>query len=330
MIDGGALTITLARAGGRIVPRVDSPPMLSLTRMLAGKTVAEAAQLVGVVHAVAPSAEAAAVLAAVGEPVSDPLRRGMVIEALNDHLCKFNHAWPAALGLPGSHAPRLPARSDARALSLALFGPMGPPRRLCDLEAWIDAAPTPGALVVSEVWRHWDGRWGRAELPLWSADWALGMLDWNEGLMDGQPVETGIAARMADSDLAREVEARRGRGIAWRLAARLADAAALLDRLEDGDFEGLSRRLSPQVGAAFAPNGTLLVEVDCHGGVVTRYQRLSPADFALHPRGLLSRVLASLPSRSRVNLCAIATLGVESVDPALPTRVVLPDSRAAA
>jgi hypothetical protein len=328
MIDGGALTITLDATEGTLAARVDAPPMLSLTRMLAGKPVEEAANLAGMVHAVAPGAEAAAVLTAAGATVPDTLRRAMVVEALLGHVGKLNQAWPSAFGLPLS-APRLPADPGAEDFCQALFGQPEPPRRLTELEAWVARGAVPGARALERVWAHWDGRWGRAALPLWSPEMPLGVIDWNEAVMDGQPVETGIAARVAETDLMREVEARRGRGIAWRLIARIADATALIDRLAADHLDGLVRQVAPHVGAALAHNGSLLVELDTAAGCVTRYQRLSPADFALHPRGLLERVLHSLPARPRPGLEAVATLGVEAVDPGLPTRIVV-DARQAA
>lgn len=322
MIDGGALTITLDATDGTLAARVDAPPMLSLTRMLAGKPVEEAASLAGMVHAVAPAAEAAAVLVAANVAVPDDLRRGMVIEALRGHVGKLNHAWPAACGLPAGSL-NLPIDPGPEDFCQALFGQSGAPRRLAELEAWIATGEVPGARALEKVWCHWDGRWGRAALPLWSPESPLGVVDWNEAVMDGQPVETGVAARVADSDLMREAEARRGRGIAWRLIARIADATALIDRLATGDFEGVVRQVAPNAGAALGHNGTVLVEVDTLGGCVTRYQRLSPADFALHPKGLLDKVISALPVRSRAGLETVATLGVEAVDPGLPTRIVV-------
>jgi hypothetical protein len=328
MIDGGALTITLDATDGALAARVDAPPMLSLTRMLAGKPVVEAAHLAGMVHAVAPAAEAAAVLVAAGAPVPETLQRDMVIEALHGHVTKLNHAWPAAFGMAGV-AAKLPAEPTAADFCQALFGQPAAPRRLAEFEAWVADAAVPGAVALEKVWCHWDGRWGRAALPLWSPEMPLGVVDWNEAVMDGQPVETGVAARVADTDLMREAEARRGRGIAWRLIARIADATALLDRLAAHRFDGLATQVAPHVGAALGHNGSVLVELDAAGGCVTRYQRLSSADFALHPRGLLDKVLNSLPTRSRPGLEAIATLGIEAVDPGLPTRIHMETRRAA-
>lgn len=322
MIDGGALTITLSATDAGLSVRVDSPPMLSLSRMLAGKSAGEAARLAALVHATTPAAEAAAILAASGGAVQIASLRAMAEEMLRDHLSRLLQDWPAMLDVPVGTLPG-PGRLDPEAAAKALFGGRAAPLRLSALDDWIDAAPTAAARAIGLVWRHWDGRWGRAELPLWSPERPLGVLDWDEALMDGEPFEVGLPARVADTDLMREAEARRGRGIAWRLLARLVDSVLLIERLRKGDFEGLVQRIAPGIAAAQVANGTLLVALDMVDGAVARYRRLAPADFALHPRGLLPRVLAHLPCRTRAPIGTVAGLAVESVAPAIPARVVL-------
>jgi hypothetical protein len=327
MIDGGALSIeiTETRAGPKV--EIDAPPMVSLCRMLAGKPPAEAGQLAGVVYARAASSEAAAIAAATGGDVSETQLRGMLLEALQEHAVKMLAAWPAALGRPPMPVPAF--GSDPEALAVALFGNEAPPQRLGSFEAWLKRGATPAARVLDEVWQHWDARWGRAALPIWSPGQPLGRVDWAGALIDGAVADTGLVARVAETDLMREIEARRGRGVIWRLAARVADAAILLDRLRENRLEGLACHVQPGVGAALAPNGTLLVEAKTEGGAISRYQRLSPADFALHPGGLLHKALATLPRRSRAPLRSIAALIVEAIDPAIPTRLDLPALRAA-
>lgn len=322
MIDGGVLTITLSSTEDRLAVRVDAPPMLSLSRMLAGKPTAEAAQLAAVVHSGAPAAEASGILAASGGEAAESVLRGIVVEIVRDHAAKLLQSWPAMLGLAPEAVPG-PGPLDPDLMARCLFGDGPPPQRLTALDDWIHAAPTVAARALGTVWRHWDGRWGRAQLPLWSSDRPLGLLDWDEALMDGEPFEIGLPARVADTDLMREAEARRGRGLAWRLLARLVDSTVMLDRLRRDDLDGLVRRVAPGVAAAPLANGTLLVSVEVADGAVTRYRRLSPADAALHPRGLLARVLSTLPCRSRAPLGTVAGMAVESVAPALPARVIL-------
>jgi hypothetical protein len=328
MIDGGALSIEITQTRSGPAVEIDAPPMVSLCRMLAGRAPADAGMLAGTVYARSPSSEAAAIAAATGQPIDDSLLRGMIVEALHEHAVKMLAAWPAALGRKGAPVPA-PETSNPIALASALFGDMPPPRRIGEFEAWIKRGATPAARVLDEVWQHWDTRWGRAALPLWSPGQPLGRVDWAAAVIDGAAADTGLVARVSDSDLMREIEARRGRGIVWRLAARLVDAGRLLDRLREDRLDGLACHVLPGVGAALAPNGTLLVEAETEGEAISRYQRLSPADFALHPEGLMHKALATLPKRSRAPLGAIASLIIEAVDPGIPTRLSAPERRAA-
>lgn len=328
MKDGGALSISVQRTAAGVAVDIEAPPMVSLARMLAGKTVTEAGQMAGAVYPQSASSEAAAIMAAGEQEIPERLARSMLIEALHEHAIKMLAAWPAAVGICPAPVPA-PGTDDPDQLEQSLFGSHGAPTRLDAFEAWLARANTPTAHVIDAVWHHWDARWGRAVLPLWSSDHPLGAVDWAGALIDGAVTDTGVVARVAETDLLREVEARRGRGIVWRLAARVADATLLLDRLRNRNYDGLAVPIRPGIGAALAPSGTLLVEVEQEGGVVSRYQRLSPADFALHPGGLLHKVLGTMPRRSRAPLGVIAALAVESIDPAMPTRLTVPQQAAA-
>jgi hypothetical protein len=328
MIDGGALSIEIIQTQKGPAVEIDAPPMVSLCRMLAGKAPADAGRLAGAVYARSPSSEAAAIAAATGQPIDEGLLRGMVVEALHEHAVKMLAAWPAALGHRSAPVPA-PGTDNPISLASALFGDTPPPCRIAEFEAWMKRGATPAARVLDEVWQHWDARWGRAALPLWSPGQPLGRVDWAAAVIDGAVADTGLVARVGDSDLLREIEARRGRGIVWRLAARIVDAGRLLDRLRENRLDDLAFHVQPGVGAALAPNGTVLVEAETEGEAISRYQRLSPADFALHPGGLMHKALATLPKRSRAPLGAIAGLIIEAIDPGIPTRLTAPERRAA-
>jgi hypothetical protein len=327
MIDGGALTVTLSRSDGAIAATIDAPPMLSLTRMMAGRPAAEAARMAALVFPSDPEAEEAAARAALGLPPADGAARRLTAEALRDHALKLCVAWPRAVGFPHDPGALTAAgaltRDGGAALSAALFGRCGPPERLADLEDWMRRGETAPARVLRHVWRRWDSRWGRAELPLWSPGERLGAVDWAAAEIDGRPVETGLAACVAEAGLMREIEARRGRGIAWRLAARLVHAARLLEALAEGDPGPAPASPAPGLGVCAAAHGAVLLHVEAEGDRVRRFDRLSPTDCALHADGLLRRVIATLPASPAAPLAAVAALALETVDAALPTRLVL-------
>lgn len=321
MIDGGALTVTLVHRDGKVNARLDAPQPLSWARMLTGKPAVEAARIAGLVADSCPAAHEAAARAAFGLPPREGEARRMAVEALREHVFKFCVAWPRALG-------REPAAFDAEdedpdSLSRAAFGPGGPPEHIGAFERWMRERQTTAAQTMDHVWRRWDARWGRADLPLWRAGDPVEGIDWREAEIDGATAETGVAARMADAHLMREIEARRGRGVAWRLAARLTDAARLLAALRGEAPLDAAMPLSPGVGAAQCATGVVLARGALTDGRVTGFDQLTPTDFALHPCGLLHRMLGSGPHALGAPAMRVAALTLEAVDPRLPTRLVI-------
>jgi hypothetical protein len=330
MIDGGALTVTLRRSDNGLALRVDAPEPLSLTRLMTGRAPEDAARLAGAVFAAAPSAQEGAARAALGLPVDAALARRIAVEALRDHALRMAVGWPTAIDAEpdvGAMAAAGRVEEDGgAALSLALFGAGGPPRRLADFERWALSGETAPARVLGHLWRRWDCRWCRAAPPLWKPD-ARETIDWEAAEIGGRAVETGVVARLAATDLLREIEARRGRGLIWRLAARVADADRLLAALAAGD-DALPRPepLAPGVGFCDSARGAMLVRGVAVGGRVVAFARLSPTDCALHPRGALSLMLASLPRSACAPLRSVAALALEAVDPCLPARLVMDDA----
>lgn len=321
MIDGGALTVTLVHGDGGVNARLDAPQPLSWGRMLAGKPAAEAARIAGLVADSCSVAHESAARAAFGLAARPGDDRRMALENLSEHLFKFCVAWPRALGRES--VATLNAEDDPEQIERRVFGVDGAPAHIGDFERWMRARMTPAAEVLDHVWRRWDARWGRADVPLWRAGDPLGEIDWQEAEIDGAPVEIGVAARVADTDLMREVEARRGRGVAWRLTARLVDCVRLLQGLRgDGPLDE-AMALAPGIGAAQEATGVVLVYAELHNGRVLAFERLTATDCALHPSGLLQKMLAAGPHAIGCPAMRVAALTLEAVDPRLPTRLVI-------
>lgn len=322
MIEGGALTVTLVTRRGDVHARLDAPPHTSWSRMLAGRPVAEAARVAGMIVDSCPLAHEAAARAAFGLDPEPAALRPMAQEILREHLFKFFVAWPRAMGW--QPAPPPAAVADPAVISAAVFGPGGAPQGMAALERWMDARGNAPAQVLRHVWRKWDSRWGRADVPLWRMGDPVEGLDWREAEADGHAVDTGVAARMADSNLLRGVEARRGRGILWRLAARLADCDRLLRGLSGAEpLEG-AVALAPGVGGAASATGLVLVHAEILRDRVVLFEQMTPTDCALHPRGVLNRMLASGPHDATAPVVAVAALTLEAVDPRAPCRLVAP------
>ena len=321
MIDGGALTVTLVHRNGAVNARLDAPQPLSWARMLAGKPAEEAARIAGLVADSCPAAHEAAARAAFGLPPRDGEARRMALEALREHVFKFCVAWPRALGR--EPAPYDPEDDNLDTISRAAFGDGGAPDHIAGFERWMRDRATTAAQAMDHVWRRWDARWGRADLPLWRAGDPMDEIDWSEAEIDGSVAEIGVAARMADAHLMREIEARRGRGVAWRLAARLTDAARLLAALRGDAPLDAAAHLAPGVGAAQGATGAVLARAALTDGRVSRFEQLTPTDFALHPLGLLNRMLGAGPHALGAPAMRVAALTLEAVDPRLPTRLVI-------
>ena len=321
MIDGGALTVTLIHQNGAVNARLDAPQPLSWARMLAGKPAVEAARVAGLVADSCPAAHEAAARAAFGLPPREGEARRMALEALREHVFKFCVAWPRALGR--EPAPYDPEDDNLDTISRAAFGDGGAPEHIAGFERWMRDRATTAAQAMDHVWRRWDARWGRADLPLWRAGDPMDEIDWSEAEIDGSVAEIGVAARMADAHLMREIEARRGRGVAWRLAARLTDAARLIAALRGEAPLDAAMVLAPGVGAAQSATGVVLARGALTDGRVSSFDQLTPTDFALHPSGLLNRMLGSGPHALGAPAMRVAALTLEAVDPRLPTRLVI-------
>jgi hypothetical protein len=123
-----------------------------------------------------------------------------------------------------------------------------------------------------------------------------GRLDWLRAELDGHAVENTTAARLAETDLLRAIEARRGRGPVWRLTAQLSDCARLLAALGvDGAPEAASAP-SPGSGAAPVASGTLLVRALAGpDGAPARIESLTPERCLAHPQGLATATREARP-----------------------------------
>ncbi len=320
------LVVRLSREGGQPRARIVAPQAPRVAHLVVGKPVEEAARRVGLVSNACAAAQEGAARAAFGLPPLPDAGLRIARESLREHALKLASAWPRAIGMAPDRttlgAVAKLSADDGAALSAALFGPGGAPRRIEEFEEWMQAGETAPARVLHHVWTRWDARWARADLPLWRPGAPLFGVDWHAAEIAGGPVDASVAARVADCDLMREIAARRGRGLAWRLAARLVDAQRLIAGLADGAPDEVPLALDLGVGVANAARGAMLVQAAVQRGRVTALARLSPTDFALHPHGALATALDALPRQRRAPLARVAALTVESVDPCIAHRLV--------
>lgn len=321
--DAGTLRISLACEGGAVRAAVVPPPALPLARLLAGMRAEEAARMASLVHAICGAAQEAAARSALGLPQVPGARARIGAETLREHVLKLAALWPGVVGEAGDRqAVALANRASsgtsgaAPALAEALFAPLRrAPADWAELETYMAAGASAPARAMARVAREWDASWGRVELAPFDPQ---APVDWASATQAGRPVENTPATRHADAPLLAAIAARHGRGILWRMAARLVEVGALL--------AGAAPPPVVARGIANAARGAMLVEAHAPQGTVTVFRRLSPTDFALAEGGVLARALATLPAARGAPLGAVARMVVETVDPCLATRLEVSDA----
>lgn len=315
------LLIRIARCERGWACTVEPPRAVPVAVLVRGRPPEEAARLVPRLFNLCGAAQEAAIRSAFDLPAPEALTSRIAGETLVEHVFRLCLIWPAILGIaPDREAVTLARRAlvdaeAARQLRWHLFAPLdGAPGDLNTLSSFVVAAETGPARMLREIVTHWDGHWGRADLPDFDP---AGPVDWDGVTQGGFPVENSPAGRAKGSLLA-AIAARHGRGLLWRIAARLVEVDRLLAGATMGD---------PAKGAAEAARGTLLVRGACRNGSIAAFERLSPTDFALAPGGSLETALASLPVEGGAPpVERIARLIVETIDPCIATGIEVADA----
>lgn len=277
----GAAELVQAKHGWRIIRQ----PGPDLARLLIGRPVEEAAELLPRLFNLCRMAQGTAARLSLGLPVPE----GSSAEIIRDHLAHLYVILPRALGL----APAPPPDPQDR---VALFGPTGRmPQDPAALRPWLT-----GDSALARLAREVDRLF-----PV--ALWALPRLPKTQGMTPG-PLENSPAARQADHPLLQGL----ANGPLWRLLGRLCDLeAALDDRLPP------PRRLADGTALVQAARGTYALRLTHAAGRITGLARLTPTDHQLAPGGALDTALGLLPTDRPDLARALAALH----DPCIPVTV---------
>ncbi len=313
----GKLQIRLTRDGDGVHADVTPPPRIPVADLVRGKSADQTATLIPLIFNICAAAQEAAVRSALSLEIDDALRQNVRIETLREHAMKLLMIWPPLLGVTpdraaiGYAAAALDDADAEAALRAAIFGADGAvPADWMGLEAWMTAAATVPAEIFDIVHRDFQAAWGRTDTPLFDPEVPV---DWDSGAQNGGPVDNGPACRVADVPLMQAVEERFGRGVLWRMTARLIE----VERLLDGD----AGEVVSDTGISQAARGAMLVQARCDDTGVHDFARLSPTDFALMQGGVLEQALASLPGQAGAPLETVARMVIETVDPCIVTQV---------
>ena len=148
--------------------------------------------------------------------------------------------------------------------------------------------------------------------------------------LDGAIRETGALARMATHLAVAGFVSRHGRGVAARLAARVADVARTAEALADGSTPARVDAWSTASGTGVAivetARGLLLHCAEVGDERVTGYAIVAPTEWNFQPGGPLERSLTVLDARDAEVLQCDAGLVVQSLDPCVACSVEVSDA----
>ncbi|WP_372921082.1 hydrogenase expression/formation protein HupK [Roseovarius sp.] len=276
----------------------DLPKPPPLGRLLAGKTPAEAADLLARLFNLCGASQGMAARLSAGLQVSPDAMTALARDVLRDHLLALFVTLPRDCGLPPTP---LPADWQATGdLSHALWG--GP--RPAVLDDWLHSGA--GRAPLARALRaRFPGR--TAAAPPLPFACAANMDD------DAETVENSPAMRHANDPLLQQADAAQGRGPLWRLLGRICDA-------EDAARGALPAPVQRADGMALVPaaRGVYALRLHVQAGRVSALARRTPTDHMLAQGGTLCRALDG------VHDPALARLVVAVHDPCLPTRIAEP------
>lgn len=134
---------------------------------------------------------------------------------------------------------------------------------------------------------------------------------------EGEPAETGAAARLGGHPLVAELVAAYGRSTLARFAARLTELVRIACNDDPPALLAGSLNLGPGRGLAWVETarGLLLHQIDLDGERIARYRIVAPTEWNFHPAGALAAALAGKPAPSAEGLRRRAERLIESLDP---------------
>jgi coenzyme F420-reducing hydrogenase alpha subunit len=213
-------------------------------------------------------------------------------------------------------------------LGQGLFGCL--PQRFATFDAdalddWVDNTDTPATRMLQFVRdRGWEalGPTSAEVLPALPAEALRARIDANDAdgfiarpTWDGQPRETGPAARHSAHPLIKGLQGRYGRGLLVHLAARLLDMAETIVGLR-GPL--VAERPMPDVPGLCqleAARGRLCHRVLLDGGRIERYRILAPTEWNFGREGPAAQALADITDPQVETAKTQAQLLIHAIDP---------------
>ena len=351
----GELVVRAAWDGARVIGvEIASTRPHVAGRLLAGRSVAEAVEMVPRLYSICGRSQGVAAAlacdAAAGElPDATVLRsRESAVrrESIQEVLRRMLLDWPRLAGAAPEAAAvaalRRALASDAsdatRAIVQERIVGAGSEWTVFDDAAsanrWLEAAATPVAALIARLAGE-RPNFAASEVALLPADdeaaaRAIGAALAADAAFEraptwqGAPAETGALARMWTQPWVAAVAARSGRSALARFAARVVElvAQARPDAPPRARVAG-ALPIAPGAGLGWVETarGLLVHAVEIAAGVVRSYRIVAPTEWNFHPRGALAAGLAGVAATSDDELRRLVHLAVESLDPCVAYRV---------
>ncbi len=201
--------------------------------------------------------------------------------------------------------------------------------------AWTREAATPVAARLGEILAD-DGALGASPVALMPPVDANALRSGLAGPMardkgfalaphwDGEPRETGAAARRSGHRLVAEALRRFGRGVAARFVARLVELAEVLAELERATASRRHGAIAADDGDGIAwvetARGLLLHRARIEEGRVADYAIVAPTEWNFHPRGAFAAGAKAIAARDEAELARRVRLVAASLDPCVAWR----------
>ncbi len=350
----GELNVAVEVRDGRVRQvRIDSTRPQLASRLLAGRTAAEAVAMVPQLFSICGKSQHVAAELALAAARGDARTadaaqvRRVEAEMAQEYLWRALIDWTRAVGGEADATTLAAARSalahDDRELLRVIVerDVLGADARqwyehehVPDFEIWITRGVTAAARFLGRVQRE-GSRHGASRVPLLprfdtgdTAQRIVTRLDVDPDFerlptFDGHPAETGAIARLQGQPLVASLGNVFGHSTLVRFAARLSELA----RLASGDpapapLAG-SLRLGDGRGLGWVETarGLLLHRIDLDGDRVGRYRIVAPTEWNFHPHGALAAATLDVHELSAADLERRTEWLLQSLDPCVAYRL---------
>ncbi|MEL6977833.1 MAG: hypothetical protein AAGM38_04035 [Pseudomonadota bacterium] len=291
--------------GGRAPQvRLFAPASPPIAAMLRGRTPDAALGLIPLIFNLCAGAQEGAARCALGAPRAPDMGRRIAAETLREHALRCLKDWPEALGLkPDLPAligvGRLEADDDGSrldALEAAMFGEHA---GALDLHAFAERGAGPAAKALRVVGD-------------WPAAWAF------DAAAPSARMDPTLLRRVADDPRLTPLLAAQGATLFARMAARIVDAARMIEILRGERPAPEPERLAPGIGVAEAARGKLIHRARIDAGRIADYAVETPTDAVMEEGGMLSRMIAAAGAAPPPLRDKIARLAILACDPCAP------------